>query len=89
MNVVIHAKRAKLLADIDSEQIKIKVKDEGPGIEDIDLAMQPGYSTASEHVRELGFGAGMGLANVKQWADELDIESEVGKGTKVEAIIYL
>lgn len=89
MNVVIHAKRGKLLAEITPEEIKIIVEDEGPGIEDVNLAMKPGYSTASEYVRELGFGAGMGLNNIKQWADDLEIESEVGSGTKVEAIIRL
>lgn len=89
MNVVIHAERGKLLAEITPEKIKIIVEDEGPGIEDIDLAMQPGFSTASEYVRELGFGAGMGLNNIEQWADDLNVESEVGKGTRVEAIIHL
>jgi len=89
MNVVIHARQGRLIAEITPELIKIIVEDEGPGIEDIDLAMQPGYSTASEHVRELGFGAGMGLANIEQWADDLHLESEVGKGTKLEAKIYL
>lgn len=89
MNVVIHAKRGQVRAEVTPEKIDIVVVDEGSGIEDIDLAMEPGYSTASDHIRELGFGAGMGLANIQRWSDELNIESEVGVGTKLEATIYL
>ncbi|SJZ67440.1 CBS domain-containing protein [Selenihalanaerobacter shriftii] len=89
MNVVIHARRGIILAKITPEEIKIIVEDEGPGIENVDLAMEPGYSTASEHVRELGFGAGMGLTNIERWADDLEIESKVDKGTRLEITIYL
>ena len=64
------------------------LEDEGPGIPDIDLAMQAGYSTASKEVRDMGFGAGMGLPNMKKNSDELIIESEVGKGTKVKMVNY-
>ena len=63
--------------------------DEGPGIADIPLAMQEGYSTASPEVREMGFGAGMGLSNMKKNVDELNIESQVGKGTTVKMITWL
>lgn len=88
VNVVIHAYKGTMTAYITPEFVKIVFADEGPGIADIDLAMQPGWSTASEHVRELGFGAGMGLCNMKRWSDELMIESTPGVGTTVTAIIY-
>lgn len=89
MNVVIHAERGQVMVEVTSERIRIVVEDEGAGIEDVGLAMQPGYSTASDHIRELGFGAGMGLNNIQRWSDELNIESEVGIGTKLEATIRL
>ncbi|MBM7623067.1 CBS domain-containing protein [Sporohalobacter salinus] len=89
MNVVIHANRGQVAADITPEKVDVVVEDEGSGIEDVDLAMQPGYSTASDYIRELGFGAGMGLANIQRCSDELNIESEVGVGTKLEATVYL
>jgi anti-sigma regulatory factor (Ser/Thr protein kinase) len=89
VNVVAHAYKGKVIADIDTEKITILVTDEGPGIEDIELAMQSGYSTASEQVREMGFGAGMGLMNMKNNTDKLEINSEVGKGTDVKLVCYL
>lgn len=89
MNLVIHAGGGTIRSYIFSEKIKIIAEDDGPGITDIDLAMQEGYSTASDAIRELGFGAGMGLSNIKRNADILDIKSEVGKGTKVKAVILL
>jgi len=89
VNVVAHAYKGKVIADIDTERITILVTDEGPGIEDIELAMQSGYSTASEQVREMGFGAGMGLMNMKNNTDKLEINSEVGKGTDVKLVCYL
>lgn len=88
VNVVAHAWRGTVLVVIDEDKITILVEDEGPGIPDIELAMQAGYSTASKMVREMGFGAGMGLPNMKKNTDELVIESEVGKGTKVKMINY-
>lgn len=88
VNIVIHAYKGTMTALITPEFCKITFDDEGPGIADIEQAMQPGWSTASEHVRELGFGAGMGLCNIKRWADEMMIESTPGVGTKVTAIIY-
>jgi anti-sigma regulatory factor (Ser/Thr protein kinase) len=65
------------------------LEDEGPGIEDIDLAMQEGYSTATEEIREMGFGAGMGLPNIKKNADVFELKSTVGKGTSCNIVIYL
>ena len=89
MNMVIHANRGRVDVDILPEQIQVVLQDTGPGIPDIDLAMKEGYSTASHEIRELGFGAGMGLPNMKKYSDNLHITSEVGKGTKVEIIILL
>lgn len=83
VNVVAHAYRGDVKIDIDSEKIEIKITDVGPGIENIDEAMREGYSTASAEVREMGFGAGMGLPNIKKNSDKLEIKSEVNKGTKL------
>ena len=88
VNVVAHAWKGTVSVEIDENKITIWVEDEGPGIADIDLAMQAGYSTASKEVRNMGFGAGMGLPNMKKNADELLIESEVDKGTKVKMVNY-
>jgi anti-sigma regulatory factor (Ser/Thr protein kinase) len=74
--------------DIDTEKITIRLVDEGPGIADIKKAMEIGYSTATPAVREMGFGAGMGLSNMNTNADKLHITSEVGKGTIVEITNY-
>lgn len=89
MNIVIHAYRGVLRVKVSPEYIEIIAEDEGPGIPDIELAMQPGYSTAPDNIREMGFGAGMGLPNIKNSSDELHIESIVGRGTKVYSKIYL
>ena len=83
VNIVAHAYRGKITADISPKKIEIVLDDEGPGIPDIGLAMQQGYSTASTKVREMGFGAGMGLPNIKANVDDMKIETEVGKGTKL------
>lgn len=88
VNVVAHAWKGTVNVEIDEKKITMLVEDEGPGIPDIALAMQAGYSTASKKVREMGFGAGMGLPNIKKNTDELFIESEVDKGTKVKMINY-
>ncbi len=87
MNLVIHADGGKLRAIITQERLTIQAQDEGPGIPDLDLALQEGFSTAPDRVREMGFGAGMGLPNIKRNADNLEIQSEVGKGTIVTATI--
>ena len=83
MNVVLYARRAVLSLLVTPEKITIVAEDEGPGIADIGLAMQEGYSTASSEIREMGFGAGMGLPNIHKNADELEINSQVGIGTTV------
>ena len=84
VNIVAHAYRGKIYVRLDEDTIFIRLKDEGPGIPDIDKAMEAGYSTASQSVREMGFGAGMGLPNIKHNTDHLSISSQVGKGTTVE-----
>jgi anti-sigma regulatory factor (Ser/Thr protein kinase) len=83
VNIAAHAFRGEVIADINDERIYVQFLDEGPGIENIDQAMVEGYSTASAAVRQMGFGAGMGLANIRRNCDKLDIESVVGKGTSV------
>lgn len=88
VNVVAHAYRGVMKVNINPERIRVRVEDMGPGIPDIDKAMQEGYSTASDMVREMGFGAGMGLANMKKNADLLQINSEMNKGTIVEMTTY-
>lgn len=89
VNIVAHAYNGVIKIDVDTERIYINLTDEGPGIPDIELAMQKGYSTASPEVREMGFGAGMGLPNIQSNADNLKIHSEVGKGTTVEIEFFL
>ncbi len=88
INVAIHAHRGTLRVNIDTKGIFIQTDDEGVGIPDIELAMQEGYSTASDEIREMGFGAGMGLFNIKQCSDELSIDSKVGEGTRLNAKVY-
>jgi len=83
MNVVAHAERGTLCFMIAEKTVVIRVQDKGPGIPDVDLAMQKGYSTATQEVRQMGFGAGMGLPNMKQNSDTLIINTEVGTGTEV------
>ncbi|MBI4710726.1 MAG: ATP-binding protein [Nitrospirae bacterium] len=89
INVIIYAAAGWLHYAITPEQIKIKVEDMGPGIKDVELAMQEGYSTAPDWVRELGWGAGMGLPNMKKNSDEFKIDSVVGEGTTVEMVINI
>ncbi len=81
VNIVAHAYRGVIYADIESTGIKLTLEDEGPGIPDVEQAMRKGFSTASHAVREMGFGAGMGLPNISENADNLSIETVVGKGT--------
>jgi anti-sigma regulatory factor (Ser/Thr protein kinase) len=87
VNIVAHARRGTLTADIEADQIVVVLDDEGPGIPDIEAAMTAGFSTASSRVREMGFGAGMGLPNIKKNADSLDIQSTVGVGTRLEIVV--
>ena len=87
VNIISYAKLGKIHLQVHPERIVMDVEDEGPGIEDIELAMRPGYSTASELIRELGFGAGMGLVNIKHCADEFEITSMVNQGTKLRIMI--
>jgi serine/threonine-protein kinase RsbT len=89
VNVVAHAYSGVIEVDIDEEKIETTITDKGPGIEDIEKAMEEGYSTASPQVREMGFGAGMGLANMKKNSDLMKISSIPGEGTIVEMITYL
>lgn len=89
VNVVAHAYNGTIEAEINAERIFVKIEDKGPGIPDINLAMKVGYSTASAKVREMGFGAGMGLPNMKKNADELNVISKSGEGTVVELTTFL
>lgn len=88
MNVVIHSEGGKIKAAASAEELEIDVTDDGPGIPDLDKAFTPGFSTASDEVREMGFGAGMGLVNVKRYADQINVESSKD-GTHVNIIIKL
>lgn len=81
INMVIHAGGGQIDVSIDPDQIRMVLTDHGPGIPDVALAMQEGFSTAPDNVRALGFGAGMGLPNIKKYTDEMRIETEVGVGT--------
>ncbi len=83
VNIVAHAYKGTIHIQISPEQIQVTLKDEGPGIPDIEKAMQEGFSTASAKVREMGFGAGMGLPNIKKNTDSLEINSEPGQGTEL------
>jgi serine/threonine-protein kinase RsbT len=89
MNVVMYARKAKMTFQVTPQVIKILVSDEGPGIPDIERAMREGYSTATAEMREMGFGAGMGLPNIKRNSDDFTIESEVGKGTQLGITINI
>ena len=81
INLVIHAGGGEIDVEITPEYVKVVLTDHGPGIENIELAMQEGYSTAPDRIRALGFGAGMGLPNIKKYSDEMDIQTELGVGT--------
>jgi CBS domain-containing protein len=90
MNLIIHTDQGgELIAELQPEVIRVTVIDRGPGIPDVEQAMSPGFSTAPNWIRELGFGAGMGLANIKKCADAMKLESQIGVGTKLEITIYL
>lgn len=89
INMVIHANGGTADVVLYPDRIQIILADTGPGIKDVSLAMQEGYSTAKDNVRSLGFGAGMGLPNMKRYTDRMEIESEVGKGTTVTMEVFL
>lgn len=89
INMVIHAGGGKADVIVSEDKIQIILEDHGPGIADINLAMQEGYSTAPDSVRSLGFGAGMGLPNMKRYMDEMTIDSTVGVGTTIKMAVYL
>ncbi len=89
MNVVIHARVGTLWARLDEEKLDLEVSDEGPGIPDVELAMREGWSTAPSRAREMGFGAGMGLPNIRRNSDLFDIETRVGRGTRIRSTIFL
>jgi CBS domain-containing protein/anti-sigma regulatory factor (Ser/Thr protein kinase) len=88
MNLVIYAHDGKMEYIINEDKIVLVFEDKGPGIKDIDKAMQPGYTTSASWVKELGFGAGMGLSNIKKCSDIMDIKSTVGKGTRIKITIF-
>ncbi len=89
INMVIHAFGGSIDVLITTEKISVVLNDKGPGISDVELAMREGYTTAGEEVRQLGFGAGMGLPNMKKYSDEMYIETEVGVGTRVELVFHI
>lgn len=89
VNVVAHAYSGVIDVEIDEEKIETTITDRGPGIADIEKAMEEGYSTATPQVREMGFGAGMGLANMKKNSDSMKISSVPGEGTTVQLVTYI
>jgi serine/threonine-protein kinase RsbT len=89
MNVVMYAEQGELVLFLTPDLVHLRLRDKGPGIPDVELAMREGYSTATTEMREMGFGAGMGLPNIKKNADRFEIFSEVGKGTSLDIYIYL
>ena len=89
VNIVAHAYNGIIDITIETDKIVAKLTDNGPGIPDINLAMTEGFSTATSHVREMGFGEGLGLPNIKKNADKLEIKSEVGKGTELTITVNL
>ena len=89
INMVIHAHGGTADVNVYEDRIEIILDDEGPGIKDVELALQEGYSTATDSVRSLGFGAGMGLPNMKRYSDDMRIDTTVGVGTKITMTIHL
>ena len=89
INMVIHAKGGVITVEITTEKIKMILADVGPGIPDIELAMKEGYSTAPDEIRSLGFGAGMGLPNMKKYSDSMDIDTRIGEGTTITMVVNL
>ena len=89
INLVIHAGGGEIDVEVSETEISMVLSDHGPGIEDVELAMKEGYSTAPDNIRCLGFGAGMGLPNIKKYTDEFRIETEVGVGTTLFLKVYI
>lgn len=89
INMVIHARGGEITVVITPDRIQMMLADEGPGIPDVELAMKAGYSTAPDEIRNLGFGAGMGLPNMKKYTDEMKIETELGVGTTITMIVNI
>ena len=89
INMVIHAKGGIITVEITPEKIKMILADVGPGIPVVKLAMQAGYSTAPDEIRSLGFGAGMGLPNMKKYSDSMDIDTRIGEGTTITMVVNL
>ena len=88
INMVIHAGGGEAIVDIDPRQVHVVLRDHGPGIPDVEKAMQEGWSTAPDNVRNLGFGAGMGLPNIKKYTDEFRIDTTVGEGTTLTMTVF-
>ena len=89
INMVIHAKGGLITVEITPQQIKMILADVGPGIPDVELAMQAGYSTAPDEIRSLGFGAGMGLPNMKKYSDDMEIDTRLGQGTTITMTVKI
>ncbi len=89
INMISYATKGIIHIRVSPESVLIDAEDEGPGIEDIELAMRAGYSTATDKIREMGFGAGMGIPNIVNCSDKFTITSEVNKGTHVKILIYI
>lgn len=89
INAVIHANGGVAEVEIGNDRVLVNIRDEGPGIPDIEMAMREGFSTAPDEIREMGFGAGMGLPNIKRYSDVLEIHTEVGKGTTVSITVNI
>ena len=89
INIVSYARKGMITLTVTAKTVEIQVTDEGPGIPDIELAMKQGYSTANQQIREMGFGAGMGLYNINCYSDKFDISSELNKGTYLNIIINI
>lgn len=82
-------RRREITVEITPEKIDMILDDKGPGIKDVELAMQAGYSTAPDEIRSLGFGAGMGLPNMKKYSDQMEIDTRIGEGTKITMTVYI
>lgn len=89
MNVVMHGGDGTMSIEVDTDKLTLELRDDGPGIEDIEMAMQAGYSTANDDHREMGFGAGMGLPNMKKNSDRIQIESNQNNGTLVRMTFFV